>query len=572
MMFINTSTHQHINTFMAEDKKRPIIISVDDDPQVLRSLKNDLRAEFREDYRIISSQSANEVLASLPELKKKGEAVAIFISDQRMPEMEGVDFLEQAKKIYPEAKRVLITAYSDTDAAIKAINEVQLDYYLVKPWDPPSEKLYPILKDQLREWERTYKPEFQGIRVVGYQYSPKSHEIKDFLAGNLRPYQWLDIEANPKAKELLDLFGLQLRDLPVAFFEDGSYARQPTTRDLAEKIGLNASAQSDLYDVVIIGAGPAGLAAAVYGGSEGLKTLLIEKRAPGGQAGTSSRIENYLGFPSGLSGADLSHRAITQAKRFGVEFLAPQEVTAIQNDGFYKVLTLSDGSVITTKSIVITTGVDYRKLPASGVDNFTGAGVYYGAAMTEANGCKDRVVYVVGGGNSAGQGAVYLSKFAKRVTIVVRKEDLTSTMSSYLIDQINNIENIDVQGKREVVEACGNGRLQRLVIENVEDKSRYDVAADALFIFIGAKPITEWLGGKIIRDEKGYILTGRDLFVKPDFKNIWKLEREPYLLETCAPGVFAAGDVRAGAMNRIASAVGEGAMAIKFVHEYLAEI
>lgn len=557
---------------MTEDRKKPIILSVDDDLQVLRSLKNDLRAEFREDYRIISTDSAAEALESLPELKKKGEIVALFVSDQRMPQMEGVDFLERAKAIFPEAKRVLLTAYSDTDAAIKAINDVQLDYYLIKPWDPPSEKLYPVLRDLLNAWERGYVPEFQGIKIVGYQYSPKSHEIKDFLAGNLRPYQWLDIEMNPKAQELLALYELERRDLPVAIFEDGTHLTQPDTRQLAEKIGLNPSAKSDLYDVVIIGAGPAGLAAAVYGGSEGLKTLLVEKRAPGGQAGTSSRIENYLGFPAGLSGSDLSHRAITQTKRFGVEFLSPQEVKDIQNKGIYKTVVLGDGSSVHTKSIVITTGVDYRRLPATGVDNFTGAGVYYGAAMTEANGCKDREVYVVGGGNSAGQGAVYLSKYAKKVTILIRKEDLTSTMSSYLIDQINAIPNIEVQGNREVVEACGNGHLQRLVIENVKEQSRYSVDADALFIFIGAKPITEWLGGKIIRDDKDYIITGRDLFLNQDFKRVWKLEREPYLLETCVPGVFAAGDVRSGAMNRIASAVGEGAMAIKFVHEYLAEI
>ncbi|MFN7118601.1 MAG: FAD-dependent oxidoreductase [Saprospiraceae bacterium] len=557
---------------MAEDKRKPIILSVDDDPQVLRSLKNDLRAEFREDYRIISTDSANEALESLPELKKKGEVVALFLSDQRMPQMEGVDFLERAKLIFPEAKRVLLTAYSDTDAAIKAINDVQLDYYLIKPWDPPAEKLYPVLRDLLNAWEQSYVPEFQGIKVIGYQYSPKSHEIKDFLAGNLRPYQWLDIEMNPKAQGLLDLYELERKDLPVAIFEDGTYLVQPDALHLAEKIGLNANAKFDLYDVVIIGAGPAGLAAAVYGGSEGLKTLLIEKRAPGGQAGTSSRIENYLGFPAGLSGAELSHRAITQAKRFGVEFLAPQEVTDIQNNGIYKTVYLGDGSSINTKSIVITTGVDYRRLPAIGVDNFTGAGVYYGAAMTEANGCKDRQVYVVGGGNSAGQGAVYLSKYAKKVTILIRKEDLTSTMSSYLIDQIKGISNIEVLGNHEVIEACGNGHLQRLVLENVAEKSRASVEADALFIFIGAKPITEWLGGKIIRDNKDYIITGRDLILKEDFKRVWKLGREPYLLETCVPGVFAAGDVRFGAMNRIASAVGEGAMAIKFVHEYLAEI
>lgn len=556
---------------MADDKK-PIVLSVDDDLQVLRSLKSDLRSEFKNDYRIISTHSANEALATLPELKKKGEVVALFLSDQRMPEMEGVAFLEKAKIFYPEAKRVLLTAYSDTDAAIKAINDVQLDFYLTKPWDPPTEKLFPVLNDLLDEWQMSYRPEFQGIKLVGYQYSPKSHALKDFLAGNLRPYQWLDIESNPKASELLDLHGLERRDLPLVIFEDGSFLAAPDPRALASKIGMNASAKSDLYDVVIIGAGPSGLAAAVYGGSEGLKTLLIEKRAPGGQAGTSSRIENYLGFPKGLSGADLSHRAITQATRFGVEFLSPQEVTGIETDGHYKILTLGDGSKVTTKSVVVTTGVDYRKLPASGVDNFTGAGVYYGAAMTEANACRNKKVYVVGGGNSAGQGAVYLSQFAEKVTILIRREDLTSSMSSYLIDQINSIENIEVQGKREVVEACGNGHLQKLVVQNVEDQSNYDAEADALFIFIGAKPFTDWLDGKLIRDRKGYLVTGRDLLLHDQFKKVWKLEREPSLLETCVPGVFAAGDVRSGAMNRVASAVGEGAMAIKFVHEYLAEI
>ncbi len=556
---------------MADDKK-PIVLSVDDDLQVLRSLKSDLRSEFKNDYRIISTHSANEALATLPELKKKGEVVALFLSDQRMPEMEGVAFLEKAKIFYPEAKRVLLTAYSDTDAAIKAINDVQLDFYLTKPWDPPTEKLFPVLNDLLDEWQMSYRPEFQGIKLVGYQYSPKSHALKDFLAGNLRPYQWLDIESNPKASELLDLHGLERRDLPLVIFEDGSFLAAPDPRALASKIGMNASAKSDLYDVVIIGAGPSGLAAAVYGGSEGLKTLLIEKRAPGGQAGTSSRIENYLGFPKGLSGADLSHRAITQATRFGVEFLSPQEVTGIETDGHYKILTLGDGSKVTTKSVVVTTGVDYRKLPASGVDNFTGAGVYYGAAMTEANACRNKKVYVVGGGNSAGQGAVYLSQFAEKVTILIRREDLTSSMSSYLIDQINSIENIEVQGKREVVEACGNGHLQKLVVQNVEDQSNYDAEADALFIFIGAKPFTDWLDGKLIRDRKGYLVTGRDLLLNDQFKKVWKLEREPSLLETCVPGVFAAGDVRSGAMNRVASAVGEGAMAIKFVHEYLAEI
>ncbi len=556
---------------MSEDKK-PILFSVDDDPQVLRSLRSDLRQAFREEYRIMSTTSAREALETLPELKKKGEVVALLLSDQRMPEMEGVTFLEQARKVFPDARRVLLTAYSDTDAAIKAINEVQLDYYLMKPWDPPTEKLYPILTDLLDEWHLNYKPEFQGIRVAGYQYSPKSHEIKDFLSGNLRPYQWLDVESNPKAAELLALHGLDHRQLPVVFFENGDYLAAPDSRALAARIGLNPNAKSDLYDVIIVGAGPAGLAAAVYGGSEGLHTLLIEKRAPGGQAGTSSRIENYLGFPKGLSGADLSQRALAQVTRFGVEFLSPQEVVKIELDGNYKKLTLSDGNHLFSKSLIITTGVDYRRLQAPGADNFTGAGVYYGAAMTEANACRNKKVFVVGGGNSAGQGAVYLSQFATQVTILIRRDDLHATMSSYLIDQINAIPNIIVAGQREVLEACGQGRLEKLIIQRTDDGSTYETDADALFIFIGAKPLTEWLDGKLLRDEKGFLLTGRDLILQDNFTKIWKQEREPFLLETSISGIFAAGDVRSGAMNRVASAVGEGAMAIKFVHEYLAEI
>lgn len=558
---------------MSEERK-PIIFSVDDDASVLRSLRRDLRAEYRNDYRIISTESANEGLEALVALKKKGEVVALLLSDQRMPEMPGVDFLERARQTYPDAKRVLLTAYSDTEAAIKAINEVQLDYYLMKPWDPPAEKLYPVISDLLDEWQVAYRPDFMGIRVVGYQYSPKSHNLKDFLAGNLLPYQWLDIEQHDKkAQDLLALHELSTRDLPVVFFEDGTHQKDPTVQALAAKVGLNPQAQSDLYDVVIIGAGPAGLAAAVYGGSEGLKTLLIEKRAPGGQAGTSSRIENYLGFPKGLSGSELTRRAITQATRFGIEFLSPQEVIDIQVDAQYKLLTLEDGSKVNTKSVIITTGVDYRRLPATGVENFTGAGVYYGAATTEAQAVSGKKVYVVGGGNSAGQGAVYLSKFAEKVTILIRREDLTATMSSYLIDQINGIENIEVHGHRQIVEACGEGHLQKLVLQNMEDQSTYEVPADALFIFIGARPFTDWLAAQdILRNDKGFIETGKELFRFDDFKRIWKLEREPFLLETCQPGIFAAGDVRAGAMNRVASAVGEGAMAIKFVHEYLAEV
>jgi len=550
----------------------PIIFSIDDDPQVLRAIRRDLRKKYGSHYRVLSAESANEALETLPKLKAKGENVALFLSDQRMPEMLGVDFLEKAKKDYPDAKRVLLTAYSDTDAAIKAINDVQLDYYLMKPWDPPTEKLFPVIDDQLAEWEANYTPPYQGIKVIGYQFSPKSHAVKDYLSGNLFPYKWYDVETNEEGKALIEANGIDLKELPATFFEDGSYELGENLQDIAAKLGLNPKAQSDLYDVVIIGAGPAGLAAGVYGGSEGLDTLLIEKRAPGGQAGSSSRIENYLGFPNGLSGADLTRRAITQATRFGVEFLSPQEVKHISVMENYKTVTLKDDSQINTKSIVIATGVDYRRHPAKGVDDFTGAGVYYGAATTEAAACKDQDVYIVGGGNSAGQGAMYLSQFARNVYILVRKPDLSSTMSSYLIDQINGTENIHLLGRHQVLEAKGSDHLERLVIENMEEQSQKEVDAAALFIFIGAKPYTDWLGEQLLKDEKGFLLTGRDLYKDENFKNIWKWHREPYNLETCVPGIFAAGDVRSGAMNRVASATGEGAMSISFVHRYLAEI
>jgi len=555
---------------MATEKK-PILFSIDDDAQVLRAIRSDLRSKYRKDFRIISAESANEVLQSLPELKKKGEEVALFLSDQRMPEMLGVDFLEQAKEVFPMAKRVLLTAYSDIDAAIRAINDIQLDYYLVKPWNPPEEKLYPVLDDLLDQWWAHHRPAFRGIRMVGYQYSPKSHALKDFLSGNLRPYQWLDVETQTEAEELMQLHQLERTDLPAVFFEDGSVLKDPNVQALAAQVGLNPQAQSDVYDVAIIGAGPAGLAAAVYGGSEGLKTLLIEKRAPGGQAGTSSRIENYLGFPKGLSGQELTRRALTQATRFGIEFLSPQEVTSITTEGEYKHLKLADGTELNSRAVVVTTGVDYRKLPAEGVDQFTGAGVYYGAATTEAVSCKNQHVFVIGGGNSAGQGAVYLAQFAAKVTILIRKPDLTASMSSYLIDQIDAIENIEVLGRRQVTRALGKDRLECLTIQNLDDKTQEDVPAGALFIFIGARPYTDWLGEELVRDEKGFLHTGRDLIRQAEFPKRWKREREPYLLETSEPGIFAAGDVRAGAMNRVASAVGEGAMAIKFVHEYLAE-
>lgn len=558
---------------MSSEKQKPIILSVDDDPQVLRSLKRDLRNQYRKAYRIISTDSAEQALEAVAELKKKGEVIALFLSDQRMPEMLGVQFLEQAKTFYPDAKRVLLTAYSDTDAAIKAINDVQLDYYLLKPWDPPEQKLYPVLNDLLADWQISYQPEWKGMVVLGYPYSPKSHQLKDWLAGNLLPYRWTDISSE-KGQELCSLHNLTTPDLPAVILEDGTLLKTPGPATLADALGMSAHAKEDLYDVVIIGAGPAGMAAAVYGGSEGLKTLLVEMRAPGGQAGTSSRIENYLGFPSGLSGSELTRRAMAQTLRFGVEMISPREVKDITIKDQYKVLTLDDGSKVSTKAVVITTGVQYRRLPAEGADDYTGAGVYYGAAMTEANTCQNKTVFVIGGGNSAGQGAVYLSKFAKEVNILIRKPDLTASMSSYLIDQIDGIDNINVIGHREVLKVCGdNERLQRLVIKDRQADASFEKDADALFIFIGARPRTDWLEkGQILRDQRGFIYTGRDLISSAENRKNWKEERDPYLLETCQPGIFAAGDVRSGAMNRVASAVGEGAMAIKFVHEYLAQV
>jgi thioredoxin reductase (NADPH) len=551
---------------------RPIIFTIDDDPQVLRAITRDLRSHYGKEYKVMSTESAGEALEALVEIKNAGDVVAIFISDQRMPEMPGVDFLQQAIKIYPEAKRVLLTAYSDTDAAIKAINDVQLDYYLMKPWDPPEDKLFPIINDLLNDWQSYYTPAFRGIKLIGYQFSPQSHTVKDYLGSNLIPYQWMDIEKNDEAKSMLALNGLATDQLPIVFFEDGSYKAKPTIVDIAQKIGINAKITNEIYDVVIIGAGPAGLAASVYGASEGLRTLLIDRKAPGGQAGSSSRIENYLGFPAGLSGADLTRRAITQAKRLGAEFLSPRTVQDIQERDGYKYIILEDGIEIISRSIVITTGVDYRKLEVKGIDDFTGAGIYYGAAITEASACKDKEVYIIGGGNSAGQAAMYLSKFAKRVYIIIRKESLVATMSAYLIEQIAGTSNIEVCPFTEIIEALGHNCLEKLTLINVNTKETVTKEASALYIFIGAKPYTDWIHMGIIKSKNNFIETGRDLNSYDTFAKGWKLKRDPFLLETSCPGIFAAGDVRAGAMNRVASAVGEGSMAISFVHKYLAGV
>lgn len=550
----------------------PIIFSIDDDPQVLRAIARDLRTHYRNEYRILSTTSAKEALDSLLDLKNKSETVALIISDQRMPEMDGVDFLEKAMEYYPDAKRVLLTAYSDTDAAIKAINKIQLDYYLMKPWDPPEEKLFPIITGLLDDWHNTWRPAFKGIKVIGYQFSPKSHEIKEFLSGNLIPFQWQDVETSDDATQLLKLNNIPLKDLPALFLEDGTYCCSPSIATVAEKIGLSPTIKNNIYDVVIIGAGPAGLAASVYGASEGLKTLLVERYAPGGQAGTSSRIENYLGFPTGLSGAELTRRAVTQASRLGAELLLPGTVKEIKQKDGYKKIILDDDRCIDTHTVVITTGVEYRKLDTTGVSDFTGAGIYYGAAMTEAAAFREKEVFVVGGGNSAGQAAMSLSKFAKNVYILIRKENLTSTMSAYLIDQIGTRPNIHVLGNKEITSAAGNGKLEKLTIGDTESRAEETHPADALFIFIGARPYTEWIGLDIIKDEKGFLETGRDLKTYNSFGRVWKQDRDPYLLETSCPGIFAAGDVRAGAMARVASAVGEGSMAISFVHKYLADV
>ena len=552
--------------------KLPFIIIIDDDLQVLRAIKRDVRIKFSEEYKILATDSAKEALEAVKELKLKNETVVLFISDQRMPEMEGMVFMELAKEIFPEAKKLLLTAYSDIEAVIKAINNLKLDYYLLKPWSLPDEKLYPVITDLLDDWQNNFIPEFSGIKIIGYQWSPLSHRIKDFLTGNLIPYKWLDVELNEEAVELIKTHKIESKELPVVLFEDGNLLKSPVEIDIAKKIGLKSTASEELYDVVIIGAGPAGLAAAVYGGTEGLKTLMLEKRAPGGQAGTSSRIENYLGFPSGLSGADLTRRALTQASRFGVEMLSPCEVVDVHVKDNYKILSLSNGHEIKSHTIIISTGVDYRTLDIKGINELTGAGIYYGSTTAEAHSCKDKNVFIVGGGNSAGQAAMYLSGFAEKVFIVIRRDSLDSTMSRYLIEQIDKTKNISIVSNSNVVEVIGKNRLECISLENINTGEMKTSEAGALFIFIGARPVTDWIKLNLFKDSKGYIETGRDLFKSENFKKTWKLEREPFLLETCIPGIFSAGDVRAGAMNRVASAVGEGAMAIKLVHEYLAEI
>ncbi len=549
---------------------KPAILLVDDDPGVLHAIDRDIRRRYGSDYRILRAGSGAEALELLKHVRLRNEAVALILTDQRMPQMDGVTLLEQAKELYPDARRVLLTAYADTDVAIQAINSVRLDYYLVKPWDPPEEQLYPVLQDLLDDWRADFRPLFEGVRVIGHRWSPQTHQIKDFLTRNLIPYQWLDIEASAEAGRLLEQVDLIEKPLPIVLLQDGTILVQPAITQLAEKVGLQTHAGQPFYDLVIVGAGPAGLAAAVYGASEGLRTVLIEREAPGGQAGTSSRIENYLGFPVGLSGADLTRRAVAQARRFGVEVLAPQEVVGLRAEGAYRFLKLGDGSELRSYALVVATGVSYRTLNVPGVERLTGAGIYYGAAMTEAMSCQDTDVFIVGGANSAGQAAMYFSRYARTVTMLVRADSLAKSMSQYLIDEIGRTENIVVRTRTEVQEAHGETSLQALTLMNAETGETQTVPATALFIFIGAMPCTEWLGDTVQRDKQGFVLTGSDLYVagKPGRTP----DRPPFLLETSMPGVFAAGDVRLGSIKRVASGVGEGSIAIQFVHRYLAEV
>jgi thioredoxin reductase (NADPH) len=556
---------------------KPVLFAIDDDPEVLRAVERDLRRRYArgrngDGYRVLRANSADSALDTLGQLKLRGDSVALFLVDQRMPRTTGVEFLEETRDLYPEAKKVLLTAYADTDAAIKAINDIGLDYYLQKPWDPPEENLYPVLDDLLGDWRSHYRPPFEGIRVVGNRWSPGSHAIKDFLARNRVPYQWQDVEVSEEAWQLVSQADGGEPRLPLVVFPDGTYLEAPENVEVAEKVGLRTRAERPFYDLIIVGGGPSGLAAAVYGASEGLKTVLIEREAPGGQAGTSSRIENYLGFPAGLSGADLSQRAVAQARRFEVEILTPQEVAEVRVEDPYRVVRLADGTEISCHALLITTGVSYRKLEVPGVKRLAGAGVYYGAAMTEALSCKDEDVYIVGGANSAGQAAMYFSQHARKVVILCRSGDLRKGMSEYLVKQIEDTPNIEVRVNSGVAAAFGEDHLERLTIKNSKTGEEETASARSLFIFIGAAPKTEWLDGVVERDERGFILSGPDLIRDGKRPKNWTEDRDPYLLETSVPGIFVAGDVRYGSVKRVASGVGEGSIAVQFIHRYLAKV
>jgi thioredoxin reductase (NADPH) len=554
---------------------RPAILTVDDDPDVLRAIERDLRQRYNQTYRVLRADSGQSALELLRRLQQRNDPVALLLVDYRMPHMNGIETLSEAMKLNPDAKRVLLTAYADTEAAIKAINEVQLHHYLLKPWAPPAQQLYPVLDDLLQEWLASHKPPFEGMRVLGTRWSPRSYVIRDFLARNQVPFQWLDADAAERDQEVARLvksLGPNELKLPLVFFPDGDRLEQPGWQEVASKLGLRMRAGLEFYDLAIVGGGPAGLAAAVYGASEGLKTLIVERAAPGGQAGLSSKIENYLGFPAGLKGSDLAMRAVTQARRFGVEIVSPQEANAIRVDGPYRYLKLSDGTEVSCHALILATGVQWRTLDIPGIERLQGAGVYYGGTTTEALSCRDEDVYIIGGANSAGQAAMFFSKFARRVIMLVRGSSLTATMSQYLIDQIQKTENIQVEYRTRVTAVWGDDRLRSISIACDTSGEAQTVPATALFIFIGAEPCTNWLDGIVERDARGFVLTGADLTRDGKPPKGWSLERDPGLLETSVPGIFAVGDVRHGSIKRVASGVGEGSVAIQFVHQYLSKV
>ncbi len=554
---------------------KPVLLSVDDDADVLRSIERDLRSQYGAEYRVMGSDSPEGALDLLRQLKVRNDSVALLLADQRMPRMDGVEFLQQATRIFPEAKRALLTAYADTNAAISAINEANISYFFLKPWDPPTEHLYPQLDDLLDDWQASYRPTFEGIRLLGTRWSPRSYELRDFLARNHVPYQWIDVELSandPETKRLLEALGPEAASLPVVLFPDGTKLLESVPAEVAQRIGLRTRAQTDFYDLAIVGGGPAGLAAAVYGASEGLHTVIIEREAPGGQAGMSSRIENYLGFPNGLSGGDLARRAVVQARRFGVEILSPQEAVGVRIEGPYRIIKLADGSEISCHALMIAAGVQWRRLEAPGIDRLQGAGVYYGGGATEALSCQGEIVYVVGGANSAGQAAMNFSKYAGRVVMLVRGASLASSMSQYLIDQIKETPNIQLWTHASVAEVHGDTHLEEVSVLCSNTRQTERGPANAMFIFIGALPRTNWLADVVERDERGFILTGPDLIRDGQRTKGWTLDRDPFLLETNVPGMFAVGDVRHGSVKRVASGVGEGSVAVQFVHQYLSKV
>lgn len=552
----------------AAEAARTVIMTVDDDPGVSRAVARDLRRRYGETYRIVRAESGESALEALRELKLRGDLVAVILADYRMPRMNGIEFLEQALDVYPGARRVLLTAYADTNAAIDAINVVDLDHYLLKPWDPPEEKLYPVLDDLLQAWRAGDHRPVPSTKVVGHRWSARSSEVREFLARNQVPYRWYSCD-EPEGQRLLKAAGQDERRLPLVIPPDGTPLVEPEAPELAARVGLATTPAAEFYDLVVIGGGPAGLGAAVYGASEGLRTVLVERSATGGQAGQSSRIENYLGFPDGVSGAQLTDRARRQATRFGAEILTAREVTGLEANGAARIVRFADGSAIAAHSVILATGVQYRQLPAQGCDDLTGCGVFYGSALTEAAACQGQDVYIVGGANSAGQAAMYLSRSAKSVTLLVRGPDLSASMSYYLIQQINEAPNIAVRGHTVVDAAHGSDHLERLTLRHTVTGDTQQVDAQWMFVFIGAAPLTDWLGDTVLRDERGFILAGPDL--TPDRRPPagWELDRPPYHLETNVPGVFVAGDARAESAKRVASAVGEGAMAVMLVHRYL---